>query len=190
MFCKSGWNLFVVRQTEIPVDHLVVNNSLHQIYNLLTLSSSQKFLLLQNTISFLYSITLLLIYLKPFSTSNSSPLLLPMSRRTSARLASLQKRPLEPDDTPIDDDTPVANDADLDDEYIPHNVRKKHNTPRKKKVKRARKFDPSLLPNELLRSIFQYCQPKMLGTLMRVCKKFEFVLRTDESVSPYLTEGV
>ena len=116
-----------------------------------------------------------------------------MSRRTSARLASkstLQKRPLEPDDTPIDDDdTPVANAADLDDEYIPHNVRKKHNTPRKK-VKRAQKFDPSLLPNELLRSIFQHCQPKMLGTLMRVCKKFEFVLRTDESVSPYLTEGV
>jgi hypothetical protein len=98
---------------------------------------------------------------------------------------------LEPDDTPIDDDdTPVANNAEIDDEYVPHNVRKKHNTPRKKKVKRAQKFDPSLLPNELLRSIFQYCQPKMLGTLMRVCKKFEFVLRTDESVSPYLTEGV
>ena len=179
--------------TEIPVDHLFVSHSIHQIYSLLTLSSSQKFFLLQNTISSLYSIILLLIYLKRISPSNSSPLLLPMSRRTSARLASkstLQKRPLEPDDTPVDDDTPVANAADLDDEYIPHNVRKKHNTPRKKKVKRAQKFDPSLLPNELLRSIFQYCQPKMLGTLMRVCKKFEFVLRTDESVSPYLTEGV
>jgi hypothetical protein len=99
---------------------------------------------------------------------------------------------LEPDDTPIDDDdTPVANAADLDDEYIPHNVRKKHNNiSRKKKAKRAPKFDPSLLPNELLRSIFQYCQPKMLGTLMRVCKKFEFVLRADESVSYCFTEGV
>ena len=110
-----------------------------------------------------------------------------MSRRTSARLASkptLQKRPLEPDETPTNDDTPVVNVVGLDDEYIPHNVRKKHSTPRKKKVKVARKFDPSLLPNELLGSIFQYCEPKMLGTLMRVCKKFEYVLRMDDSVIP------
>ena len=99
-----------------------------------------------------------------------------MSRRTSARLASKpggQKRPLDPDDTFTDDDTPIVTATEWDDEYIPHNSRKKVSIPPKKKAKVPPKFDPTLLPNELLHSIFQHCEPKMLGKLMRVCKKFE-----------------
>lgn len=108
-----------------------------------------------------------------------------MSRRTSARLASksfLHKRPFQLDDNLTDDDISIANDTEFDDEYIPYNSRKKRQSPRKKRAKFPRKFDPSLLPNELLHCIFQHSEPRMLGKLMLVCKKFEYVLRMDESV--------
>ena len=112
-----------------------------------------------------------------------------MSRRTSVRLASKsgsQKRPLEPDDKPINDETPDVDNAELGNEYVPRGNSKrpkKHNS-QSEKIKIVRKFDASLLPNELLHSIFQYCDPKTLGKLMRVCKRFEYVLRMDYSVIP------
>jgi hypothetical protein len=128
------------------------------------------------------------------------------TRRTSARLASKsaalvpQKRSLEietfdseSDEYFSESDTPI--EIDEKDEYLPFANHKRKSLPIArpstsrssgnvvtKKPKHAKKYDPSLLPTELLQGIFKYSEPKTLGKLMRVCRRFYQILHADESV--------
>ena len=125
------------------------------------------------------------------------------TRRTSARLASKsalfvpQKRSLEietfeseSDEYFSESDAPI--EIDEKDEYLPFADHKRKSLPIAtsrsignvvtKKPKHAKKYDPSLLPTELLQGIFKYSEPKTLGKLMRVCRRFYQILHADESV--------
>lgn len=109
-------------------------------------------------------------------------------RRASARLAaksqSLQtivqkRRSIDDDDDPSDSPNDII---EVDDDYIP-NPRVKKSMPNKR-IKFNKICYASRIPTELLQIIFQECEPKALGKLMRVCKRFDDLLRSDENVCP------
>jgi hypothetical protein len=108
------------------------------------------------------------------------------SRRTSSRTAAMsesrqtnsQKRKLSETASDSGESSPHAANLDVD-KYTPGNEKR---APSPKKQKLVKKLSLSDLPNELLQAVFMECQPKALGKLMQVCKRFQWLLESDSTV--------
>jgi len=95
---------------------------------------------------------------------------------SESRQTNSQKRKLIETASDSDDESsPHVAGSDFD-KYIPGNMKRAHPPKKPKLVKKLSLFD---LPNELLRAIFMECQPKALGKLMQVCKRFQWLLEFD-----------